>query len=241
MVFGQTLAKLQMCGRYTLHTSPERLAEHFQVTPPVALASCFNIAPAQAVPVVRQGVASRELAMLHWGLVPCWAKAARTGYRLINARAETVAVKPAFRAAFRQRRCLIPADGFYEWQPGPKAKQPYYITFSDGGLFAFAGLWEHWEGEDSQQIESCTIVVTAANTLVQAIHERMPVILDTEDYTTWLDTGRFNAARLEALLKPYPAERMQAWPVSSRVNSPKNTDASCIAPCQNLHRSPQSF
>jgi putative SOS response-associated peptidase YedK len=220
-----------MCGRYTLHTSPARLAEHFQVPLLVALAPRFNIAPAQTVPAVCQGGAGRELVMLYWGLVPYWAKAARTGYRLINARAETVAVKPAFRAAFRQRRCLIPADGFYEWRPGPKARQPYYITLNDGQLFAFAGLWEHWEGEDGQKIESCTLIVTAANTLVQAIHERMPVILAPEDYAIWLDNNScYNTARLEALLKPYPAEQMQAWPVSTRVNSPKHTDASCIAP-----------
>ena len=224
-----------MCGRYTLHTSPEQLAMHFQVPPPVALAPRFNIAPAQPVPAVRQGVTGRELLMLRWGLVPAWAREEKTGYRMINARAETVAVKPAFRTAFQQRRCLLPADGFYEWRPGPKGKQPYYITLQDGGLFAFAGLWEHWEGEDGHTVESCTLIVTTANPLVRAIHDRMPVILDEQDYACWLDTRHFNAARLEALLKPYPAERMQAWPVSPRVNSPKYSDADCIAPLPQGH------
>ncbi len=224
-----------MCGRYTLYTSPEQLAKHFQVQPLVALAPRFNIAPAQTVPAVRQGLAGRELVMLRWGLVPCWAREEKTGYRMINARAETVAAKPAFRTAFQQRRCLIPADGFYEWRPGPTGKQPYYITLKDGDPFAFAGLWEHWEAEDGHSVESCTIIVTTANPLVQAIHDRMPVILDVQNYVSWLDTRRFNAARLEALLQPYPAERMQAWPVSPRVNSPKNSDAGCIAPLPQGH------
>lgn len=174
--------------------------------------------------------AGRELTLLHWGLVPFWSKDKKIGYRTINARAETVASKPTFRAAFRHRRCLIPADGFYEWQTQPGGKQPYYITLQEQGLFAFAGLWEQWRGDNDEVLESCTLIVTEANALMQPIHHRMPVILDPKDYDTWLDPA--NAAKREpaALLKPYPAQRMAAYPVSREVNNPKHTDASCIAP-----------
>jgi putative SOS response-associated peptidase YedK len=196
-----------MCGRYTLHTSRERLLEHFQLQSRLELVPRFNIAPSQAVPAVRQGEEQRELVMLRWGLIPAWAKEEKSGYRMINARAETVASKPAFRSALRYRRCLLPADGFYEWRAGPRGKQPYYIRLREGDVFAFAGLWEHWEGPDGKVIESCTIIVTNANEVLRPVHDRMPVILDPADYHRWLDPSCHDPSALTLLLQLYPAER----------------------------------
>jgi putative SOS response-associated peptidase YedK len=176
------------------------------------------------------GDKGRELAMLRWGLVPFWAKDLKIGYRTINARAETVASKPAFRAAFRQRRCLIPADGFYEWKTQSGGKQPYYIRLKHNHLFAFAGLWEHWKSETGEIMESCTIIVTNANELVRSIHDRMPVILNPNDYETWLLPSKNSTDYLTALLKPYPAEQMTAYSVNVSVNNPKHEDPSCIEP-----------
>lgn len=219
-----------MCGRYTLHAGFETLRKHFQVLNQSELKPRFNIAPSQSVAAVRMGAEGRELVMLRWGLVPFWAKDLKIGYRTINARAETVASKPAFRAAFRQRRCLIPADGFYEWKAQSGGKQPYYIKLKYDSLFAFAGLWEQWKSKTDEILESCTIIVTNANKLVRSIHERMPVILHPDDYETWLDPSGNATDNLIALLKPYSAEQMTAYPVSSSVNSPKHEDSSCIEP-----------
>lgn len=219
-----------MCGRYTLHTASETLRKHFQVANPVELAPRFNIAPSQSVLAVRMGATDREFALLRWGLVPFWAKDKKIGYRTINARAETVASKPAFRAAFRQRRCLIPADGFYEWKPQSRGKQPYYISLQQNNLFAFAGLWERWTSDTGDILESCTIIVTTANDLVGSIHARMPVILNPADYATWLSPSETSAVQLTALLKPYPAELMTAYSVGHGVNNPKHEDPSCIRP-----------
>jgi putative SOS response-associated peptidase YedK len=181
--------------------------------------------------VIRQAVdgTARECVALRWGLVPSWADDPAVGNRLINARAETVASKPSFRAAFRQRRCLVPADGFYEWQKQAGKKQPFYIHLRGGGPFAFAGLWERWQGAD-EPIESFTIVTTEANELVRSLHERMPVILPREAYKHWLDPAYAKLEELQALLRPYPAEEMAAFPVSTRVNSPRVDDAACIVP-----------
>ncbi|ADJ28297.1 SOS response-associated peptidase [Nitrosococcus watsonii] len=217
-----------MCGRYTLHTSLERITAHFHLHQTQALAPRFNIAPSQAVPAVRGE--PRELILLRWGLIPSWAKEEKTPYNLINARAETVAAKPAFREAFRQRRCLIPADGFYEWKAEADGKQPYYICRRDGEVFAFAGLWEHWQGETGKSIGSCTIIVTGANQLIQPIHDRMPVILEPTDYDAWLNPQNQAASTLTALLKSYPPEKMKAYPISKKVNRPTNDDSACITP-----------
>lgn len=220
-----------MCGRYTLHTDLQTIEAHFHIqTNQGQLSPRYNIAPSQAVLGVRMGSTGRELTLLHWGLVPFWAKDTKIGYRTINARAETVASKPAFRAAFRRRRCLLAADGFYEWQAQSGGKQPFYITLRDRGLFAFAGLWEQWRGANDEALESCTLIVTEANALMRPIHHRMPVILDPSDYATWLDPATDTKRELEALLKPYPSESMVAYPVSREVNNPKHTDASCITP-----------
>ncbi len=225
-----------MCGRFTLFSSPERLAELFGLAEPPRLAPRYNIAPTQPVAIVRADAQTqaREWALVQWGLVPSWAKDLGMGSRLINARAETVAEKPAVRAAFKRRRCLIPADGFYEWQRTDKGKQPYFVHLRDGSPFAMAGLWEFWEGPDGSALESCTILTTGANELMAPLHNRMPVIVAPEDYQDWLtidlDRERDRASLLHHLLRPFPAEAMDAYPVSTYVNSPRNEGADCIAP-----------
>ncbi len=218
-----------MCGRFTLHAPPEAVAGYFDIDAIPDLAPDYNIAPAQAVAAVRVPERDRELVMLRWGLVPSWAKDLQTGYRMINARAETVAEKPAFRTAFRQRRCLIPADGFYEWRKTPDGKQPWHIRMRDGGLFAFAGLWECWLGPDAR-IESCTIIVTHANETIRPVHDRMPVIIDPADFDRWLDPECRDAKAMQALLQPWPAAGMEAFPVSRHVNRAQHNDVRCIAP-----------
>lgn len=225
-----------MCGRFTLHTSPSLLAELFDLPAEPYLAPRYNIAPTQPVAIVRtQGAdAGREWTLVHWGLIPSWSKDPSIGARLINARAETVEEKPSFRAAFRRRRCLVPADGFYEWQRVEKRKQPYYITLREGDPFAFAGLWEAWVGPDGTAIDSCTILTTVANRLMEPIHDRMPVIVAPEDYALWLgiggDTPKEQLGSLVDLLRPYPAELMAARPIGVYVNSPFNEGVDCIAP-----------
>lgn len=168
--------------------------------------------------------------MLHWGLIPSWAKDSKIGSKLINARAETVAEKPSFRSAFRKRRCLILADGFYEWQQqeGKKQKQPFYFQLNDGCPFAFAGLWEHWKDSNGEEIDSCTILTTEANELMHPIHHRMPVILDHKNYELWLNPEVKQPELLQPLLCPYPTQEMQAYPVSKLVNKPSQDSADCI-------------
>lgn len=206
-----------MCGRFTLFADQRLVLDHFGIRDaPALLTPRYNIAPSQDIAAVRQGTEGRELVMLRWGLVPSWAKEPATGFPMINARAETVATKPAYRTAFRRRRCLIPADGFYEWKQAD-GKQPYRFTVGDG-LFAFAGLWEHWQGPAGEAVESCTILVTDANDLVRRVHDRMPVIVDPTDYAFWLDPGITEPEALRPLLTPFPADRMRAWPVSRKVN-----------------------
>lgn len=219
-----------MCGRFTYATAPEITAEFFELTSVPELKPRYNIAPTQPVPVILVSAedSCRKLRPLHWGLIPHWAKDPGIGARMINARAETVATKPAFRAAFRERRCLIAADGFYEWQKLPRGKQPFYIRLSNAEPFAFAGLWEHWEGPDGAGIGSCTILTTEPNEVLRPIHNRMPVILHPKDFSKWLDRATKQTNALEALLRPYPTEAMTAYPVSTRVNSPTRDDAGCI-------------
>ena len=219
-----------MCGRYNLITDAETLVDFFELSEGLTLKPRYNIAPSQTVPAIRRQDGERRLVELRWGLIPFWAKNSKIGYNTINARAETLAEKPAFRAAFRQRRCLIPATGFYEWQARPGGKQPYHITVGDGELFAFAGLWERWRDEQSQTLESCTIVVTGANEKIAAVHQRMPVILDPADFDTWLDSEVTDKDRLQELLRPYPAQRINLYPISTRVNKPANDDSDCITP-----------
>lgn len=224
-----------MCGRFTLNTSASRLADAFGGAPADYPEARYNIAPSQAVAAVRArpGGSTREAVMLRWGLIPSWAKDPVIGNRMINARAESVADKPSFRAAFRRRRCLVPADGFYEWQKCNGAKQPFCIVRADGAPFAFAGLWEHWENAGAgaaSTVESCTIVTTEANERVAPIHNRMPVILDPADYALWLDPQVADRPILEALLQPCPADDLAAWPVSTHINSPDYGAPDCVEP-----------
>lgn len=220
-----------MCGRYTAAMSWSELVDLYEITEtgiPLNVAPRYNVAPTQTVPIVRSVPNGRELAMVRWGLVPSWSKGPDSRYSMINARAETVTEKPSFRTPFRRRRCLVPADGFYEWKKANGAKQPYRIALNDGRPFAFAGLWDSWESADETAIESCTIIVTDANELVRPIHDRMPVILDPGNHVRWLDVEGTPADEAAEMLRSYPSERMTAYPVSRMVNSPKNDDPKCI-------------
>jgi len=221
-----------MCGRYVLSTPGDVLAELFQLPAAVELAARYNIAPTQAVPIVRAGAeGGRELAFAQWGLVPHWAKERAIGNRLINARGETLAEKPSFRDAFKRRRCLIPASGFYEWRKVDGGKQPYLLRLHGGTPFAFAGLWSAWrDNERDETLESCAIVTTSPNALAATLHDRMPVILPREHHARWLDPSSADTAALATLLAPYPDGEMEAFPVSTRVNNPRNDDPSLVEP-----------
>lgn len=221
-----------MCGRFALYSDASALAGRFGADALEGLNPRYNIAPTQDIPIVRLEGGRRRFAPARWGLVPSWAKAMDSGYSTFNARAETVADKPTFRAAFRHRRCLIPADGFYEWQarPGSKAKQPFFIALRDRQPMAFAGLWESWCGPDGAAVESCAIIVTGANELMRPIHDRMPVILKPGVWDAWLDPATKDAAAIQALLMPYPADGMTAWPVGAWVGNARNQGPECVEP-----------
>jgi putative SOS response-associated peptidase YedK len=221
-----------MCGRFTLRAPASVIAEQFSLFELPLLQPRFNIAPTQAVPVVRMvpqhAEPRRQLVFLHWGLVPSWAQDPAIGNRMINARAETAADKPSFRAALKRRRCLVVADGFYEWQREGNRRQPMFIHLRDDRPFAFAGLWESWEGADHSSLESCTILTTAANELIRPIHDRMPVILAQEAYGLWLDPAVQTVDPIQPLMRPYPSEAMEAYAVSTRVNSPVRDQPECL-------------
>jgi putative SOS response-associated peptidase YedK len=221
-----------MCGRFTLFEADKILSKEFGVSNIPPLSPRYNIAPSQPVAAVRATPAGsgREIALLRWGLIPSWSKDPAIGNRLINARAETVQEKPSFRNAFRRHRCLIPANGFYEWQRQERGKQPYFVRMRGKRLFAFAGLWDRWESPDKGAIETCTILTTVANAVLAPIHDRMPVILPPMEYARWLDPALLNTDSLAPLLVPFPPEDMLALPVSPRVNSPAVDDEKCITP-----------
>jgi putative SOS response-associated peptidase YedK len=221
-----------MCGRFTLYQSVEALAQNFQIEKLTDIEPKYNIAPTQMVATVlyNSETNKRELQQLRWGLIPSWAKDMGIGAKLINARSETVTEKPAFRSAFKRRRCLVVADGFYEWQQQGSKKQPFYFHLLEKKTFGFAGLWEQWESPEGDKISSCTILTTKANELVQPIHDRMPVILQQEDYDTWLNPLVQTPEILQPLLHPYPSEQMIAYPVSTLVNSPKHNNPECVKP-----------
>jgi len=220
-----------MCGRFTLEKSIGNLGSLFQVRGVAELPERYNIAPTQPIVAIRQAEAGeeRELVLLRWGLIPAWAKEPAALPLLINARSETAAAKPAFRAALRRRRCLVPADGFYEWQRREGRKQPYHMRRRDGAPFALAGLWERWEGPDGA-IDSCALLTTASNALMRPIHDRMPVILDPQSFDLWLDPRMQDVERVQSLLRPYPAEAMIAYPVSAMVNNARNDNPQCVLP-----------
>lgn len=216
-----------MCGRYELHTHPAALALAFGLPIPATIKPRYNIAPMQDVPVIRASShGGRELAMVRWGLVPRWAKDPSIGSRMINARAETLAQKPSFRTALRKHRCLIPANGFYEWKVvAGGAKQPLHIGMKDGAPFAFAGLTERWLAPDGEVLDTCTIITTEANALLSPMHDRMPAIVAPADYERWLDV---TLPDVGDILAPYPAQLMDYYPVSTRVNAVRHDDAGLI-------------
>lgn len=222
-----------MCGRFTLTADVVALQKTFPwLNIPAEITPRYNIAPTQPVAVVPND-GKNQLDFYIWGLIPSWAKDPQMGKRLINARAETLAEKPAFRAAFHRRRCLILADGFFEWQQTKgMPKTPLFIRLTSGEPFAFAGLWEVWNSSDGSTIFSCAIITTQPNELMEKIHNRMPVILPRDAYPIWLDPGEQKLNQLSSLLRPYPADEMQAYPVSRLVNSPSNDSPQCIVPAQ---------
>ena len=220
-----------MCGRFVLMSPGRDLAERFRLDEEPVLEPRYNIAPTQLVATVRLApeIGRRQLAQLKWGLVPSWAKDPSKGSRLINARAESAADKPSFRAAFKYRRCLIPADGFYEWKKCSGKRQPYLVSMADGKTFAFAGLWEQWKGSPGEVVESCTILTTDANELVTPLHDRMPAILRPEDYDQWLDITMVKPELLVTLLRPYPSGEMKVRAVSPTVNKSNIEGSELIA------------
>lgn len=213
-----------MCGRYALTSPPAVLAERFHLLWTPEFEPHYNIAPSQTIPVVRETGQGREMALLRWGLIPSWAKEASIGMKLVNARGETLADKPAFRSAYRQRRCLIPADAFYEWKAIAGRKQPYCIRMRDGGPFGMAGLWERWKAPDGQTVESCAIVTVDANALIAELHERMPLILAPDDYDAWL------RAESQQLPPAVAAQDMRSYPVSPLVSNARNDVPACLDP-----------
>jgi putative SOS response-associated peptidase YedK len=221
-----------MCGRFTLTTDLDRLEERFSFRATnLRYVPRYNIAPSQHVLTVLDGE-GRYAELLHWGLIPSWAKDPAIGNRMINARAETLAEKPSFRRALQKRRCLILADGFYEWKKEGKKKAPMFIGLKSHEPFAFAGLWETWKSAEGEPIHSCTIITTEPNTLMTSIHNRMPVILSRDAEAVWLDRTVEDAQELLPLLVPYAAKVMDAYAVSPLVNSPRNDTPACIEPVE---------
>jgi len=219
-----------MCGRYRLTAKERYLRDHFGLDEDPVWTPRWNIAPTRQVAIIRQHPTEprRVFSLMRWGLVPHWAKDPSIGLRTINAMSETAAEKPAFRDAISLRRCLIPADGFYEWKrTGPKTKQAYQFDLANGSPFAFAGLWERWHGPDRKILETCTILTTTPNALVSNVHDRMPVILSPDDYDIWLDPGITDPHRVADCLRPFDAKLMKKHPVSARVNRAENDDEEC--------------
>lgn len=221
-----------MCGRFTLTADQEKLSQTFpQFKIQLPLFPRYNIAPTQEVLGI-PNAGDREAMFFRWGLIPSWAKDPSMGNQMINARAESLAEKPSFKIPFRKRRCIIFADGFYEWSqtPGSKVKKPFYVRLKSGEPFAFAGLWDLWQSPEGPLIYSCTIITTAPNELLAQIHNRMPVILRSEDLDLWLEPGEKAPSQLKELLKPYSAEAMEVYPVSLLVNDPHNDVPECRLP-----------
>lgn len=221
-----------MCGRYTLFASMDDIVERFMVDvfEEEIYEPSYNIAPSQQVIAIINDGSRNRLGQLRWGLIPPWAKDEKIGYKTINARGETVAEKPSFRNAYRKKRCILPADSFYEWQRDGKNKTPINIKLKDGGLFGLAGLWESWKSPDGKLIHSCTVVTTESNELMKPIHDRMPVILKPESEGIWLNPNIQEPDVLNQLIKPFDAEQMETFIVSNDVNSPKMNHEGLIVP-----------
>ncbi len=224
-----------MCGRYRLSRRKQLVEDYFDSAPSDEdWSPRYNIAPTQSVPVIRQNPKEpvRELSLMKWGLIPHWSKDPSGAAGMINARSETASTKPAFRDPLKFRRCIIPADGFYEWSRKGKAKQPYCFEINDGELFAFAGLWEGWKDPNGNWIRTCSILTTAPNAVTATVHDRMPVIIDPDSYDLWLDPGMQNVAAVSELLKPYDARTMRCYPVSTRINHVANDNEECSRPVE---------
>ena len=220
-----------MCGRFTLLTPEAQIRKtfHLPIGEQLSLNPRYNIAPSQHIPIVRDTEEGHELALAKWGLVPHWSKESKTKYSTINARIETVAEKPTYRTPFKSKRCLIPADGFYEWKIINSHKIPHYIRMRKGGVFAFAGIWDRWEDE-GQILDSCSIIVMPANEVMKPLHERMPVIIAPAHYDLWLDQRITEKDEIMGYLNSAPSSSLKFYPVSPWVNSPKHDDERCIQP-----------
>jgi putative SOS response-associated peptidase YedK len=223
-----------MCGRYRLSRRKQLVEEYFDSTGEDDWSPRYNIAPTQPVPVVRQHPKApvRQLSLMKWGLVPAWVKDVSGAASMINARAQTAGTKPAFCDALKSRRCLIPADGFYEWKRDRKSKQPFCFEVNEGQLFAFAGLWDRWKGPNGNWMKTCSILTTTPNAVTSTIHDRMPVILNPECYDLWLDPGMTDVVAVSELLKPCDARLMRCYPVSTRINHVVNDDEECSTPVE---------
>lgn len=233
-----------MCGRYRLSRRKQIIEEYFDAADwQDDWSPRYNIAPTQPVPVIRQHPKEpiRQISTMRWGLIPYWSKDASSAATTINARSETAAEKPAFRDPLKFRRCLIPADGFYEWKRTGAAKQPYCFEVNEGELFAFAGLWDGWKDANGKWVKTCSILTTTPNAVTSAVHDRMPVILDRESYDLWLDPGMTNVQVISELLKPYNSRLMRSYPISTRINHVANDDEECCLPQQVAEVQPLLF
>ena len=220
-----------MCGRFTLQIHPELLAEIFGLQELPIFPARYNIAPTQQIPVIRQDAEGHNrLDFLRWGLIPTWAKDLSVGSHMINARAESITEKPAFRHAIRYRRCIIPASGFFEWRHEDKKAIPLYVRMKDGAPMCFAGIWEQWKSPEEEIVESCAMLTTSSNRLIEPLHDRMPVILHPDNYDLWLNRNMHDPEQLKHLYQPYPADSMEMYPVSPLVNSPHNDLPDLISP-----------
>lgn len=232
-----------MCGRYRVSRRKQFIEEHFDASGDEDWNPRYNVAPTQPVPVIRQHPKEprRVFSLMRWGLIPSWAKDMSGSAKMINARSETAHALPAFRESMKFRRCLIPADGFYEWSRPAKVKQPFCFEVGEGELFAFAGLWEGWRDPGGQWVKSCSILTTTPNAVTSQVHDRMPVILSKDAYELWLDPGFTDVAVLSDLLKPYDARDMRAYPVSSRINQVANDDPACSQPVEIVEKQNRLF
>lgn len=230
-----------MCGRYTITSAPEAYRVLFGYAEQPNFPPRYNVAPTQPIPIVRLEQGERHFALVRWGLIPSWVKDPNDFALLINARGESVTDKPAFRNAMKRRRCLIPADGFYEWQPTGGRKQPYYIRAKAGAPLVFAGLWETWEGPNGEEVDSATIITTRANRLLADIHDRMPVIVPADAFDLWLDCANVDATTASALIAPAPEDLLEAYPVATAVNRTANDNAKLLEPVDlNAEPAPQA-
>jgi putative SOS response-associated peptidase YedK len=219
-----------MCGRYTITSAPEARRALFRYPEQPNFPPRYNVAPTQPIPIVRLNEGVRQFALVRWGLLPSWVKDPKSFTLLINARGESVIGKPAFRAAMKRRRCLIPADGFYEWKSVGGRKQPYFVRLKSGAPMAFAGLWETWQGPNGEELETAAIVTTGANRTLKTIHERMPVILSPDAFDLWLNCAEVDATTASALIAPAPDNLLEAYEVSTAVNRTANDNAKLVEP-----------